>query len=204
VEKFGPTLGKHVRIVKLRNGVHVSSEGDTLLLGAIHCSRRIIRSFVDKPAALDSLDASCADRIPPVHTAGSYPTLFANVQPATLLDGHDPGVEALRGATVAASALGDALIRHWYSGVNHGPGLRGGTFTTRGDPTVFKLTAVRFVRDATVTGSGKWNSTSGAVSGSFRISAPSGPTVVKLSWNQDAALATATFANGSRATLPAP
>jgi hypothetical protein len=138
--------------------------------------------------------------IPTVHTAGSYPTLFANVLPATLLDGHDPGADARRAATVAAGALGDALIRHFYSGVGHGPGLRGGSFTTHGDPTVFKLKAVRFVRDATVSGSGKWNSATGAVQGKFTV----GKTTVKVSWNQDAATATATFANGSRATLPAP
>jgi hypothetical protein len=88
--------------------------------------------------------------------------------------------------------------------VNHGPGLRGGTFTTKGDPTIFKLTEIRFVRDATVTGSGKWNSTTGAVSGRFRVSTQTASTLVNLSWNQDAAVATATFANGSRATLPAP
>jgi pimeloyl-ACP methyl ester carboxylesterase len=200
VEKFGPTLGAHVRIVKLRNAVHVSSEGDTLLLGATHCARRIIRAFVRRPAALDTVDASCAQGIPTVHTAGSYPTLFANVLPAALLDGHDPGADARRAATVAAGALGDALIRHFYSGVGHGPGLRGGSFTTHGDPTVFKLKAIRFVRDATVTGSGRWNSVTGAVQGKFTV----GKTTVKVSWNQDAATATAAFSNGSRATLPAP
>jgi len=200
VEKFGPTLGAHVRIVKLRNAVHVSSEGDTLLLGATHCARRIIRAFVRHPGSMDTLDASCANGIPPVHTAGSYPTLFANVVPATLQDGGDPGASARRAATVAAAALGDALIRHFYSGVNHGPGLRGGSFTTRGDPTVFKLKAVRFVRDATVTGTGKWNSATGKVSGTFTV----GSTKVTVSWNQDGALATASFPNGAHATLPAP
>jgi hypothetical protein len=200
VEKFGPTLGGHVRIVKLRNAVHVSSEGDTLLLGATHCARRIIRAFVRRPGGLDALDASCADSIPTVHTAGSYPTLLAGVPPATLLDGHDPGADARRAATVAAGALGDALIRHFYSGVAHGPGLRGGSFKTHGDPTVFKLNAVRLVRDVAVTGSGKWNSATGAVRGKFTV----GKTTVKVSWNQDAATAAATFANGARATLPAP
>jgi hypothetical protein len=200
VEKFGPTLGAHVRIVKLRNAVHVSSEGDTLLLGATHCARRIIRAFVRKPATLDSVDASCAERIPPVHTAGSYPALFANVVPATLEDGGDPGADARRAATVATGALGDALIRHFYSGVNHGPGLRGGSFTTHGDPTVFKLKAIRFVRDVAVTGTGRWNSVTGKVHGTFTV----GKTKVTVSWNQDGALATASFPNGSRATLPAP
>ncbi len=200
VEKFGPTLGTRVRIVKLRNAVHVSSEGDTLLLGATHCARRIIRAFVRRPGSLETLDASCADRVPAVHTAGSYPTLFANVPPATLLDGPDPGEDARRAATVAAGALGDALIRHFYSGVGHGPGLRGGSFTSHGDPTVFKLNAIRFVRDATVTGGGTWNSVTGAVQGKLTV----GKTTVKVSWNQDGAVATATFANGSRATLPAP
>jgi hypothetical protein len=199
VEKFGPTLGGHVRIVKLRNAVHVSSEGDTLLLGATHCARRIIRAFVRKPAALDSIDATCADGIPPVHTAGSYPALFRDVVPATLQDGHDPGADARRGATVAAGALGDALIRHFYSGVNHGPGLRGGSFTTHGDPTVFKLKSIRFVRDVAVNGTGSWNSATGKVRGTFKV----GKTSVTVSWNQDGALAAASFPNGSHATLPA-
>jgi pimeloyl-ACP methyl ester carboxylesterase len=200
VEKFGPTLAAHARIVKLRNAVHVSSEGDTLLLGATHCARRIIRAFVRRPGSLDTLDASCADRIPAVHTAGSYPALLANVAPAALLDGPDPGEDARRAATVAAGALGDALIRHFYSGVGHGPGLRGGSFKAHGDPTVFKLKAIRFVRDVAVTGTGRWNSVTGAVHGSFRV----GTTSVKVSWNQDGAVATASFPNGSRATLPAP
>jgi hypothetical protein len=201
VEKFGPTLGQHVRIVKLRNAVHVSSEGDTLLLGATTCARRIIRTFVRHTGQLDTIDATCGGKIPTVHTAGSYPALFANVQPATLLDGHDPGEGARRAATVAAGALGDAIIRHFYSGVAHGPGLRGGSFTTKGDsPTVFKLKAVRFVRDVAVTGSGKWNPSTGRVQGEFKV----GKTRVRILWNQDAATATATLPGGAHATLPAP
>jgi hypothetical protein len=206
VEKFGPTLGGHVRIVKLRNAVHVSSEGDTLLLGATGCARRIIRSFVRHPAALDSLGTACADRIPPVHTAGSYPAKFAGVDPATLESGGDPGADARRAVTVAAGALGDALIRHFYSGVAHGPGLRGGSFTTKGDgPVRFSLTAVRFVGDASVGGRGAWNPSSGAVSGDLTVNTPANARVrVKLSWNQDAAIGSATLANGVKVTFPAP
>jgi pimeloyl-ACP methyl ester carboxylesterase len=201
VEKFGPTLGQHVRIVKLRNAVHVSSEGDTLLLGATNCARRIIRSYIRHTDQLDTIDATCADKIPTVHTAGSYPALFANVAPATLLDGHDPGEAVRRAATVAAGALGDALIRHFYSGVAHGPGLRGGSFTTKGDgPVTFKLKAIRFVRDVAVTGTGKWNPSTGGVQGDFKV----GKTRVKVVWNQDAATATATLPGGAHATLPAP
>jgi hypothetical protein len=206
VEKFGPTLGQHVRIVKLSNAVHVSSEGDTLLLGATHCARQIVRAFVRDPAALDALSTGCAGQIPPVHTAGSYPAKLGGAVAATLSSGSDPGEQARRAVTVAASALGDALIRHFYSGVNHGPGLRGGSFKTKGDgPVKFSLKAVKFVSDASVSGSGAWSPSSGRVTGNLTVTPAGRARVrVKLSWNQDQQIATANVANGAVLTLPAP
>jgi hypothetical protein len=43
---FGPKLGADVRIVKLRNTVHVTSQGGTYLLEGMRCARVVIRSFL--------------------------------------------------------------------------------------------------------------------------------------------------------------
>jgi pimeloyl-ACP methyl ester carboxylesterase len=205
VERFGPTLGGHVRIVKLANAVHVSSEGDTLLIGAARCARKIIRAFARDPGKLDSIDTRCAAAIPPLHTAGSYPVTFAAAAAATLVSGPDPGIDARRAATVAAGAFGDATIRRYYSGVPNGPGLRSGSFTTTGEgPYAFKLSSVRFVTDAGVSGSGRWSPGTSAASGTFTVSTPSGAKVkVALSWSQRSATATAKIA-GATLSLPAP
>jgi len=205
VEKFGPTLGAHVRIVKLANAVHVSSEGDTYLVGAARCARKIIRAFARDPGKLDSIDTRCAATIPSVHTAGAYPVTFANAAPATLVSGPDPGIDARRAATVAAGALGDATVRRFYSGVPDGPGLRGGSFTTTGDgPYAFKLSAVRFVGDAPVSGTGRWSPGTSTATGTVTVTTPTGTKVkVTLSWSQRSTSAAAKV-GASTLSLPAP
>ena len=49
--------------------------------------------------------------------------------PATLVSGPDPGEAARRAATIGVQAFADAVFRRYYSGVDRGPGLRGGRFT---------------------------------------------------------------------------
>ena len=142
---------------------------------------------------LATFGASCADRIPPVHTPGAYPLRLGDAAPAALAAGADPGVGARRAAAVAANALADATIRYFYSGVGHGPGLRGGSFTARGDePTRFRLRGVRYVLDARVRGTGSWRLSNGAVHGSLVVAPDSGEEVrVKVSWKQSSRLARA-------------
>jgi pimeloyl-ACP methyl ester carboxylesterase len=203
VEKFGPTLGAHVRIVKLANAVHVSSEGDTYLVGAARCARKIIRAFARDPSKLDSIDTRCAAAIPPLHTAIAYPATFAAAAPATLVSGPDPGVDARRAATVAAGALGDAIIRRFYSGVDNGPGLRGGSFITAGT-SEFKLSAVRFVQDAPASGTGEWLEATSATTGDLTVTTPAGAKVrVSLKWSQRSTSATAKIGSATL-SLPAP
>jgi pimeloyl-ACP methyl ester carboxylesterase len=204
-EKFGPTLGRHVRVVKLSNAVHVSSEGDTLLVGATRCARRIVRAFVRAPQSLDGLDTSCAAAIPPLHTAHAYPATLAAAAPATLVSGPDPGADARRAATVAAGALADATIRRFYSGVDQGPGLRGGSFTASGSSSVrLSLRGVRFVSDAPASGSGRWHPGTSSVSGKLTVTTPASARVtVTVSWSQRSQLATAAI-GAARLTLPAP
>ena len=83
---FGPKLAADVRIVTLRNTVHVTSQGGTHLVEGTHCARRVIRSFLRS-----DLDDGCAALIPAVHTASAYPLTLAAAAPATLVSGPDPG-----------------------------------------------------------------------------------------------------------------
>ncbi|HXS44755.1 MAG TPA: alpha/beta hydrolase [Solirubrobacteraceae bacterium] len=204
-ELFVPRLGRTVRVVTLANTVHVTSEGDTTLSVGAACARAIIRAFVRAPRRIARLDTGCAARIAPVHTPGAYPLRLADVRPAATIAGPDPGLEARRAAVVAANALADAVIRRFYSGVAHGPGLRGGRFTTTGDgPIRYRLRGVRYVADATVAGAGTWALAAGATAGALAVRLPSGASVrVRVAWTQRSRSARATVA-GATLALPAP
>jgi pimeloyl-ACP methyl ester carboxylesterase len=204
-EAFGPALGARVRVIVLPNAVHVSSEGGTLLTASMVCARRLVRAFIRRPQGLEALDASCTARIPPVHTPGAYPVALAAAAPATLAAGPDPGETARRAATVAAGALADATVRHFYAGTGRGPGLRGGRFLASGDRTVrFRLDALRHVRDAAVDGTGTWRAADGAVRGRLTVRPAGGaPIAVEVEWEQRTPTARATVA-AATLTLPAP
>jgi TAP-like protein len=203
---FGPTLGASVRVVELPNTIHVTSEGDSILVDGAACARAIIRGFVRAPARLATLDTSCAARIPPVHTAGGYPRRLADAAPATLVSGPDPGLAARRAVTVAAGALADAPVRWWWSEEHQGTGLRGGSFTAHGYPLVrLRLDRVRFAADAPVSGHGSWRFTDGAVRGTLRVALPGGGQKVRveLSWKQRTSLGRARV-GAAVLSLPAP
>lgn len=203
VERFAPTLGRDVRVIDLPNTVHVTSEGDTYLDDGAACARSIIRRFVLAPASLQRLDAACAAQIPHVHTPGSYPlTLAAAAVPATVVSGPNPGSMALRAATVAAGAFADAVIQQASTGAGHGGGLRGGSFTVRGNRVT--LTAVRYVDDAVVNGSGSYRASSGAVQATMTVTPGTGAHVtVTTTWNQRSLYATARIGT-TELRLPAP
>jgi pimeloyl-ACP methyl ester carboxylesterase len=203
--KFAPALGRNVRVITLRNTVHVTSEGDTYLAEGAACARKIIRDFTSAPQRLKSLDARCGDTIPAVHTPGAYPAAFADASEAIVLSGPDPGDDSKRAVTVAAGALGDAVIRWYYSSATHGPGLRGGDFTAAPDHDVrFQLRDVRFVSDATVSGTGLWRLSDGRVHGELVVKRPGVADVeVSVDWNQRVGTALATV-GGASLTLPAP
>ena len=202
---FARTLGATTRVVTLANTVHVTSEGDNMLLVGAACARRVIRAFVRAPAKIATLDASCAAAIPPIHTPGAYPVKLAGAAPATVAAGSDPGESARRAVTVAAGALADATIRRYYSGVGKGPGLRGGTFTVKdGTRLRFTLRKVRFVSDATVSGTGTWRMSDGAIRGTLTVKPATGAAVrVKLSWRQRSRLAVAKV-GATTLSFPAP
>jgi hypothetical protein len=189
---FGPRLGANVRIVTLRNTVHVTSEGDTYLVEGTRCARRVIRSFVR-----GALDSACAGTIPALHTP-AYPRTLAEAAPATLVSGPDPGEPARRAATVAAQAFADATIRRVYSeGASRGPGLRGGAFTASG--RTIRLRGMRFVSDATVDGTGTFATATEAADATLTVAGVS----VRVYWTQVTPLATATIGD-AMLSLPAP
>lgn len=202
---FAPELAARQRVVTLANSTHVTSQGYTNLLVAASCAQRIIREFIRAPKRLDSLNARCAPRIPQVHTAGSYPRRLADTTAATLVSGRDPGLRARRAAVIAAGALADAPIRWFYSGAATGPGLRGGSFSVRGEsPLRLRFDGVRFVEDATVDGRGSWRPEDGRMRGTLVVRFPRGqPVRVRLAWNQRSRFARARIGS-ARLRLPAP
>jgi pimeloyl-ACP methyl ester carboxylesterase len=193
---FGPRMAENVRVVNLRNTVHVTSQGGTHLVEGKRCARRVIRSFI-----AGALDDRCAAAIPAVPTARAYPREFAGVAAATLVSGPDPGEPARRAATVAVGAFGDAIARRLYSLGNRGPGLRGGHFTAseEGSAVTFRLINVRFVRDQVVNGRGAWNRSTGAVDATLQVAGVD----VEATWSQAQPLATVTV-GGSVLSVPAP
>ena len=125
-----------------------------------------------------------------------------------LADAALPQLTALarrRAVTVAAGALGDAPVRYWFSGEARGSGLRGGSFTAKGDPLVrLKLKRVLFTADTRVSGSGSWRFTDGATRGTLAVVLPDDRVVrVRLAWEQRSRIAIARV-GGSKLSLPAP
>jgi pimeloyl-ACP methyl ester carboxylesterase len=203
-ERFGPTLGRRVRVVDLVNTVHVTSEGDTYLVDGARCARSIIRRFVRAPARIAQLDTRCATTIPHVHTPGAYPRKLAGAPPAVLVSGPDPGPRALRAATVAARAFADATMRQVATGATRGAGLRGGLFTVSGSTSRhFRLHAIRFVTDARVDGTGTYRVSDGGVRATLTVTAGRRRISVRVGWAQASLYARARIGSAVL-SLPAP
>jgi hypothetical protein len=146
----------------------------------MRCARRVIRSFVR-----GALDSVCAASIPALHTP-DYPLTLSAAAPASVVSGTDPGETARRAATVAAQAFADATIRAVYSGGGRfGAGLRSGRFRLRGER--YTLEHVRFVTDATVSGTGTFRASTGAADATLTVAG----VTVHVTWTQATTLATA-------------
>jgi pimeloyl-ACP methyl ester carboxylesterase len=201
VRRFAPGLGAGVRIVDLRNTVHVTSEGETTLNVGALCARRIIDRFVVDPGALGRLDTRCAARIPPVQTPGAYPLTLAAAHPASIRSGPKRSPRVRRMVTVAAGALADVTIRAATLHEDHGTGLRGGVWT-RHDGR-FELHDVRFTDDTAVSGHGSYRFVDGGTRGRLRVRDGDRAVTVVVSWDQRSARAHATV-GATRFVLPAP
>jgi pimeloyl-ACP methyl ester carboxylesterase len=203
-QRFTRSLGRRVRVVDLVNTVHVTSEGDTYLSDGAACARAIIRGFVTEPGRLARLDTRCAARIPAVQTPGAYDRRLGAVAPAALVAGPDPGRQARRAATVAARAFADAAMQRQTTAAARGLGLRGGRFTVAsGNPLRFRLAGVRFVADATVSGTGTYRVAGGVVNAALTVTAGGRRYAVTVSWTQRSRDARARIGAAALA-LPAP
>jgi hypothetical protein len=200
-------LGPSARWVRVENTIHV-----TALADPYGCASGLVRQFVREPQRLQSMDVSCAARIPEVRVVGEFPRRLSGATPATPGKGNKAKGTGLRLASVGAAAVGDAIAQWWYLPGSRGHGLRGGWFTADGDASVkLDLHRLRFVADTTVDGHATWNTGTGRVTARVVVKGPGGTTAtLRMRWNDLArhARATVTGHTGSgahlTATLPAP
>ena len=201
-----PGLGANTRVIPVPNTVHVDSQGYTPLLNGTRCVRKIIRAYLRAPAAMASLNSACTAR----RASGPHARQLSGQRwrtpsrpPSSRVP--IPGWRSVARSRWRRGRSADATVRYFYSGAARGPGLRGGSFTVRGDaPARFTLRRIQFVRDATVDGRASWRSSSGAAAGTLSVELPNDAKVrVRVSWTQRTRLARARVA-GATFTLPAP
>jgi pimeloyl-ACP methyl ester carboxylesterase len=200
-------MGPSARWVKVENTIHVTALGDPY-----GCASGLVHRFVRHPERLQSMDVSCAARIPEVRVVGEFPRRLVGATPASPRPGNQAGPAGLRLAAVGAAAVGDAIAQWRYLPGSRGHGLRGGRFTVDGDELVtLDLHKVRFVADTTVDGRATWNTTTGWVAARVVAKGPGGITAtVQLRWDdlsrRPRATARGRTGAGNRlvATLPAP
>ncbi len=140
-------IGGHARFIELANATHVVGEGDTL------CGSTLIREFVSDPEALDSLQASCAAVVPPIHAVGAYPEELAEEPPIEPGPGNNASLAALRLAAAAVATAGDAIGRYQAIEVTRDHGLRGGTVRASRGGATLTLRGDRLLAGVAVSGS---------------------------------------------------
>jgi pimeloyl-ACP methyl ester carboxylesterase len=200
-------MGPSARWVKVENTIHV-----TALADPYDCASGLVRQFVRHPERLQTMDVSCASRIPEVRVVGEFPRRLSGATPATPRKGNKAGTAGLKLAAVGAAAVGDAIAQWWYLPGSRGHGLRGGWFTVEGDASVkLDLHKVRFVADTVVDGTATWNTGTGRVTAQVKVKGPhSATTTLRMRWNDLARHPRASVSghtgSGTRltATLPAP
>ncbi len=102
-------MGPSARWVKVENTIHV-----TALADPYGCASGLVRQFVRHPERLQTMDVSCASRIPEVRVVGEFPRRLSGATPATPRKGNEAGTAGLKLAAVGAAAVGDAIAQWWY------------------------------------------------------------------------------------------
>jgi pimeloyl-ACP methyl ester carboxylesterase len=159
-------MGKSARLVTFANLTHV-----TLQDADDACPASVYQGFVADPAGLATQNVSCAAKIAPVHTVGSYPLHLAGAAPATPVAGNRAGRPALQAASVAVAAVGDEISRSPDLFGSTDPGLRGGhvTLSYGGSGLTLKFSAVRWVTDAAIDGTATWNQSTGQITAHLTV-----------------------------------
>jgi hypothetical protein len=170
-------MGKSARLVTFANLTHVTLQDPN-----DSCPASVYRRFVLDPRGLAHENTACAPRVSPVHSVGSYPLLLADAVPATATRGDTAGRQALQAVSVALAAVGDEMSRWFELTGDTDRGLRGGqvSLATAGNVLRVSLRSVRWVTNATISGTASWNMASGLVTATLTV-LPAGGTAVRLS-----------------------
>jgi pimeloyl-ACP methyl ester carboxylesterase len=173
--------------VLVRNVTHITAIGDNGYFVApkgadlTACTSRIIWRFIEQAAVGDT---SCAARIRPIRTVPAFAARAAEVPPVTPLAGNRAGPAARRLAAATVETAGDVIARFFANYTGTGAGLRGGRFGFEqfADGYLFTLRRVRWVEDLAVSGTMRWNQTTGEVTARL-VLAGAGSGTLKLTWN---------------------
>ncbi len=158
-------MGPSARVVRVANLTHV-----TLQDGDDSCPAAIYQAFLRDPAGLAHLDTACARRVAPIHAVGSYPLHLAEAVPATATGGNAAGRQALQAAAIAVASVGDEISRWPLLAGDHDVGLRGGRVSFSGGTVLrISLRNVRWVTDAIIDGTARWNQRSGWVTARLTV-----------------------------------
>jgi pimeloyl-ACP methyl ester carboxylesterase len=200
-------IGPSARLVTFANLTHVMMQDQNDA-----CPASIYQAFIRRPSRLHQLNVGCAAQVTPVHTVGTYPLRLTGAVPARARPGNTATPQALRAATVALASVGDEVSRYELLSGNTDRGLRGGTVRFSGGNVIrIALRNVRWVSDASISGTALWNQSAGTVSARLTVR-PARGAVVHLTarWRPFGAqdqLAVITGSQGGhrlRAQAPAP
>jgi pimeloyl-ACP methyl ester carboxylesterase len=189
--------------VVVANEFHVSALADRF-----GCAAAIVRQFITTLAAGDT---TCAAAKPDVRMLPMFAMSATDLVPAR--SGHgDHSRRIDRHVAVAAAFSAADAMQRWTNGFSgEGVGLRGGSFTSTGDPDVrLHLVKLEWVDDVRVTGTVRWDRTTGEVVARLAVAGPAtqhGEVVIR--WNELRPRSVATIGGriGGRnmvATMPTP
>jgi pimeloyl-ACP methyl ester carboxylesterase len=168
-------MGPSARLVTFANLTHVMLQDQNDA-----CPASIYQAFIRRPSRLHQLNVGCAARVTPVHTVGTYPLRLTGAAPARARPGNTATPQALRAATVALASVGDEVSRYELLSGNTDRGLRGGKIRFSGGNVIrIALRNVRWVTDASISGTALWNQSAGTVSARLTVR-PARGAVVQL------------------------
>jgi pimeloyl-ACP methyl ester carboxylesterase len=168
-------MGSSARLVTFANLTHVMLQDAN-----DSCPASVYQRFVRHPGDLAHQNTSCARRVAPIHTVGTYPLRLADAVPATATHGNTAGRQALQAASVALASVGDEISRWPLLSDDHDLGLRGGRVVFSGGNVLrISLRGVRWVTNATIDGTARWNQSSGWVTARLTVH-PDGAAAVRL------------------------
>ncbi len=159
-------MGPSARLVTVANLTHV-----TLQDRNDACPASIYQRFVLHPGRLHRENTSCAARVSPVHTVGSYPRLLADAVPATATRGNTAGRAARQAAAVGVASVADEISRFELLDGDKDLGLRGGrvTFTSGRRALGIRLHDARWVSDAAISGTAAFDQQTGVATASLVV-----------------------------------